>query len=267
VANGDDRWVGLPVFTTHYFFHTRVLVRRDAGIDAPADLKGKRVGVPEYQQTAALWTRGILQHEFGVAPSDMEYWMERPPSHSHLGAVGVEPPRGVTIHQIPPDKNIGTMMASGELDATLHYLSGSNLVDRSRIDLLSHPQVKRLFADPVAEGTRYYRKTGLFPINHGMVIRREIAQKHPWVLLNLYKAFEQANLLADEQRREHTEYHVATGAIDPQAGAGLLKPVLQHGIAANRAVLETLAQYSFEQGLTPRLMKLEELFAASTMMQ
>ena len=87
-AKGDDRFVGIPVFTTRRFFHTGILVRRDARIDAPAGLKGKRVGVPEYQQTAALWARGVLQHEFGVAPKDMEFWMERPVSHSHGGATG-----------------------------------------------------------------------------------------------------------------------------------------------------------------------------------
>ena len=242
IANGDDRWVGLPIFTTHFFFHTRILVRRDRGIDKPADLKGKRVGVPEYQQTAALWSRGILQHEFGVVPSDMEFWMERPASHSHRAGANFAPPPGVTIHEIPVEKNIGTMMASGELDATLLYLSHKNLVDRSRIDLLNHPEIKRLFPDPVAEGTRYYRKTGLFPINHGMVIKREIAEKHPWAVLNLYKAFEAANQLADEQRREHVDYHVTTGTIGAEAGAALQKPVLLHGIAANRAVLETAAR-------------------------
>ena len=89
--------------------HTGILVRR-AGIETPADLKGKRVGVPEYQQTAALWARGALQHEFGVAPKDMEFWMERPPSHSHGGATGFVPPPGVTVNRIPLDKNIGSMM-------------------------------------------------------------------------------------------------------------------------------------------------------------
>ena len=109
-SKGDERFVGIPVFTTRLFFHTTTLVRRDAKIDRPADLKGKRVGVPEYQQTAALWARGVLQHEFGVAPKDMEFWMERPPSRSHGGATGFKPPPGVTVHQIPPEKNIGAMM-------------------------------------------------------------------------------------------------------------------------------------------------------------
>ena len=95
MAAGDDRWVGLPVFTTRRFFHTGVLIRKDSGIQSPADLKGKRVGVPEYQQTAALWTRGVLQHEFGVEPKDMEFFMERVPEQSHGGATGFKPPKGV----------------------------------------------------------------------------------------------------------------------------------------------------------------------------
>src|SRR5438309_8718032 len=111
-ARGDERWVGLPVFTTRRLFHMDMMVRRDSGIEKPADLKGRRVGVPEYQQTAALWTRGILQHEFGVAPTEMEFFMERVPSHSHAGGVGFKPPEGVTLRQIPIEKNIGSMMVS-----------------------------------------------------------------------------------------------------------------------------------------------------------
>src|SRR3979490_1978952 len=121
-AKGDDRWVGLPIFTTRKFFHAEILVRKDSGIDRPGDLKGRRVGVPEYQQTAALWTRGVLEHEFGVAPKDMQFWMERPPSRSHGGATGFSPPPGVTVRQITPEKNIGAMMLAGELDARRYYL-------------------------------------------------------------------------------------------------------------------------------------------------
>jgi 4,5-dihydroxyphthalate decarboxylase len=266
-AAGDERWVGLPVFTTRRFFHTGILVRRDAGIESPADLRGRRVGVPEYQQTAALWTRGVLQHEFGVAPNDMEFWMERVPSHSHAGATGFKPPPGVTIHPVPAEKSLGSMMLSGELEATLFYIRDTNLVDRSTEDLLSHPEIKTLFPDPVAEGVRFYRKTGLFPINHGMVIRREIAESHPWVVLNLLKAFQEAAALADAERMAHVEGHAATGLISAEAAAALRQPVFRHGIVANREVLETAAAYSVEQGLTPRRMKLEELFAASTLEQ
>jgi len=266
-ARGDERWVGLPVFTTRKFFHAEILVRKDSGIEKPSDLRGKRVGVPEYQQTAALWTRGVLEHEFGVAPRDMLFWMERTPSHSHRAATGFAPPPGVTINQIPADRSIGSMMLSGELDAVIHYIVNPNLVDRSTADLWSHPAIKPLFPDPLAEGVRYYRKTGVFPINHGMVIRRDIAEKHPWIILNLYKAFERANEIADRERTLHVEYYRATGVLTHEASEALRTPLVHHGIAANRKVLETAARYSHEQGLTPRPLALEEVFAASTMEQ
>jgi 4,5-dihydroxyphthalate decarboxylase len=266
-SKGDDRWVGLPIFTTRKFFHAEILVRKDSGIERPADLKGRRVGVPEYQQTAALWTRGVLEHEFGVAPKDMQFWMERDSSHSHRGAIGFTPPPGVTIHQIPPEKNIGSMMLSGEIEAVIHYIVNPNLVDRSTADLWNHPAVRPLFPDPVAEGIRYYRKTGIFPINHGMVIRKEIAQKHPWVVLNLYKAFERAGEIANRERLEHVAYYFATGLLPNEVREALNAPLVRHGIKANREVLETAARYSHEQGLTPRQLALEEIFAASAMEQ
>jgi 4,5-dihydroxyphthalate decarboxylase len=266
-SKGDERWIGVPVFTTRKFYHAAILVRRKANIASPADLKGKRVGVPEYQQTAALWARGVLQEEFGVEPRHMEFWMERGASHSHAGAVGFTAPPGVTIHTIPPEKSLGGMMLAGELDAALHYIVDRNLVDRSTADLWSHPDFGPLFPDPIAEGVRYYRKTGIFPINHGMVIRREIAEKHPWVVLNLIKAFDRANEIADRERVEHVDYHVATGFLPAGAAEALRAPLVRHGIRANRKTLETAARYSREQGLTPRLVKLEEVFARSAMEQ
>jgi len=266
-AAGDERWVGLPVFTTRKFFHTEILVRRDSGIEKPADLKGRRVGVPEYQQTAALWTRGVLQHEFGVPATEMEFWMERVPSHSHAGALAFKPPPGVTIRQIPAEKSIGSMMLSGEIEAVIHYIVNKNLVDRSTVDLNNHPDVKSLFPDPAAEGVRFYRKTNIYPINHGMVVRRALAEQHPWLVLNLLKAFEAANEIANQQRMEHVDYHAVAGLIPPEAAKALRQPVVRHGIKANRRTLETAATYSMEQGLTPRLMKLDEIFAASAMDQ
>ena len=266
-SKGDERFVGIPVFTTRRFFHTTTLVRRDAKIDMPTDLKGKRVGVPEYQQTAALWSRGVLQHEFGVHPKDMEFWMERPPSRSHGGATGFKPPPGVTVNQIPVEKSIGSMMVAGELDAVIFYLVDPNLIDRSTVDLHHHPDIKPLFPEPRAEGVRFYRKTGLYPINHGMVIKRELAEKHPWALTNILKAFNRANEIAERQRAEHVEYHIETGLLSAEAGKALQTPIISHGMIANRRVLETIAQYSNEQGLTPRVLQLDELFAASMMAQ
>jgi 4,5-dihydroxyphthalate decarboxylase len=271
VSKGDERWTGIPVFTTRRFFHTGIMARRDARIDTPADLKGKRVGVPEYQQTAALWARGVLQHEFGVRDRDVEWWMERVPALSHGGATGFAPPPGVTVKQIPLEKNIGDMLIAGELDATLLYFPNTtripNLIDRSTADLWHHPDIKPVFPDPAAEGVRFFKKTGLYPINHGMVLKREIAEKHPWAVLNLLKAFEEARQIADRERIEHLEYYGETGMLTKEAQAAVREPIIRHGIRANRKILETATQYSQEQSLTPRLMRLDEIFAASTLEQ
>lgn len=258
---GDQRFVGVPIYTTRRFYHTAILVRRKAGIETPADLKGKRVGVPEYQQTAALWARGVLQHEFGVQPKEMEFWMERTPDKSHGGATGFKPPPGVTVNQIPADKSMGSMLLAGELDAALHYLSGNNLVDRSRADLINNPDFKYLFPDSVAEGIRYFRKTGIYPINHQAVVRRDVYEKDPWAAQNLLKAFGAANDVANQRRQQHVEYHLAAGLLSGDAKT----PIVRHGIKANRHVIETIAQYSLEQGLTKRLIKLDEIYAPNVM--
>lgn len=264
-ARGDDRFVGIPVFTTRFFFQNWILVRNGAGIGRPEDMRGKRVGVPEYQQTAALWSRGILEHEFGVAPKDMEFWMERTPESSHGGSTGFRPPPGVTVHGIPEGDNIGRMLLAGELDATLLYLPGGNMIDRSTADLHGHPDFGPLFPDPCAEGRRYFEKTGLYPINHGMVVRREVAERHPWVVLNLLKAFEEAARMADQQRLEHVRYHLDAGLLSAEAEAALATPLVRHGVAANRGVIETIAAYSHEQGLTPRRLGLDEIFSPNTL--
>ncbi len=262
VAAGDDRWVGIPVFTTRRMFPFRVLVRKDRGIEKPEDLKGKKMGVPEYQQTAALWTRGHLQHEYGVHPRDMEFWMERNDDHSQGHVVGFKPPADVKVNYIPTSTNMGEMLVEGKLDGALLYLAGTNnVVDRSSIDIEHHPDFKTLYPNPHAEGMRWYKKTGIYPINHGMVIRRSLAEKYPWAVESIYNAFEQARMLAERQRLEAVEYHLESGVLGPEARRALTTPIIRYGLEPNRKVLEAAVQYSFEQGLTPRLMKIEELFA------
>ena len=135
---GPTDYVALPVFTMRRFFHTNIVVRGDAGIATPAGLRGKRIGVPEYQQTSAVWTRGILADEFGVSAQDIVWYMERPPEASHGGTTGFVPPPGVELHYISPQTNIGEMLVNGGLDGSLSYLSAPNLIDRSRIDIHQH---------------------------------------------------------------------------------------------------------------------------------
>ncbi|HEY7063734.1 MAG TPA: PhnD/SsuA/transferrin family substrate-binding protein [Chloroflexota bacterium] len=265
-AKGNSPWVAIPVFPIRRLFHTEIFVGADSGIERPEDLKGKRVGVPEYQQTAALWTRGALQHEFGVRPEDLHWHMERTPQTSHGGATGFQPPPGVDFQYIPLAKNIGAMIVSGELDATAFYSSGGgSMVDRSTIDLARHPRARRLFPDPEAEGVRYYEKTGIAPINHTVVIRREIVDKHPWVAVNVYQAFVEAKEQMLKRARALADPFIRLGMLPPETRKRMASDPYPYGLQANRKVLETAAEYSHEQGLTPRRVSLEEVFAPSTL--
>jgi 4,5-dihydroxyphthalate decarboxylase len=264
-ARAPTPWVALPVFTTREFFHTRILVRADAGIASPADLRGKRVGVPEYQQTAAIWGRGVLENEFGVHPRDMEFFMERVADKSHGGATGFKPPAGVTVHQIPLNTNIGEMLIAGELDATLLYLTDRNLVDRSRIELSADKRVRPLFPDRAAEGRRYYAKTGIYPINHTVVIRRSLVEKHPWIALNLFSAFAAARAQVLHAGGVALTSFFETGVIGSEVRGALATDPMAYGVKATRKVLDAIANYVHAQGLTNRLVKIEELFAPATL--
>jgi 4,5-dihydroxyphthalate decarboxylase len=263
---GDDRFIGIPVFTTRRFYHTGMLVRKDAKIASPVALKGKRVGVPEYVQTSALWTRGVLESEFGIVPADMTFFMERVPARSHAGAIGFKVPPGVTIKQIPPEQSIGSMMLAGELDACMSYnRKQDDLIDRSDADLDHHPDIRPLFPKPAAEADRYYNKTGIYPINHGMVVKRAVFERNPWVAINILKAFDRANDIADAERREHVAYHLETGMVPADYRKALATRIVTHGLKANRATLETAAKYSNQQGLTHRIMAMDQLFAPNTL--
>ncbi len=277
IANGIDTWVAIPVFTTRRFFHTGVLVREGAGIETPADLAGCRIGVPEYQQTAALWTRGILQHEYGVDPKSMRWWMERPPEKSHGGATGFTAPEGIDLTYISPETDMGEMLLNGELDAALHYLAGTNnLVDRSSKPLGEAGSGVRHLFNEREESSRYFQKTGLFPINHCVVVRKDIAERYPWVMLNLYSAFLEAKQLAEAASLAGSTNSSAVNStgIDPFLDTGLISlesrdalktDLYPYGVVGNREILETITQYSYEQGLSSRKLDLAEVFYPPTL--
>ncbi|HEY0580630.1 MAG TPA: hypothetical protein VGE94_00505 [Chloroflexota bacterium] len=264
-ARGKCDWVALPVFTTRHFFHTWAWCRTDAGISSAADLRGKRVGVPEYQQTAAVWSRGVLKHEFGVDAKDVEWFMERTPELSHGGATGFEPPAGVRVNRIAAESSIGTMLLNGDLDATLMYINDVNVVDRSRVSIEGRPEVRQLFENPQLEGRRYFQKTGIFPINHTLVVRRSILEQHPWVALNLVNAFERAKEAGAAAARELIATQIGLGRLPEQATVALAADPYPYGIKANRTVLETLLGHMYEQGLIARRPGLDEVFAPSTL--
>lgn len=270
-SKGADM-VAVPVFPTRRLFHTEIDCHSSAGISGPHDLAGKRVGVGDYQQTAALWTRGVLQHDFGVHPSEIEWYMERPDELSHAGATGFTPPPDVTIHQVPPGKSLASMLVAGELDAAFvrrarakhrfHMIERSSRTRAEGDWSLIHP----LFKDNFAEARRFFEARGYLPINHTFVIRGEVHRRHPWLAFNLYKAFAEAKAMAEERlvdqiplslvfRYDYLEMTQEIFGPDP----------FPYGVPANRKVLETLIEYSHEQGLIESKIEIDDLFAESTL--
>ena len=253
-SHGSADMVAIPVFPSRMLFHTWLAIHVDSVVREPGDLVGKRLGVAEYQQTAALWLRGVLEHDFGVSQYKVHWYMERTAELSHGAVTGFTPPPGISFHRIPADTSMVSMLANHELEAAAintPWLRAANQLDRSNRNVADWSKVKPLFADPIAEMTRFVKKHGFVTPNHTYIIRGDIHRKHPWVALNLYHAFTKAKALAQE-KLAMTRKIVGD---DPFA----------YGVAANRPMLERRIDYSAEQGLIAAKLKIEDLFAESTL--
>jgi 4,5-dihydroxyphthalate decarboxylase len=255
----------LPVFHNRGFFYTTLLVRKASGIRGPQDLKGKRIGTAEYQQSAALWSRGILQHEFGIRPEDMEWYQERTPRFSHSGATAFEPPPGLKFNYAT--KDLASMLVHDELDVALIQRGAG--IDRPKGEVWKSPKVRTLFSDPKRESIRYFKKNGIIPAQHITVVRESILEEHPWVATSLYEAFEEAQRLVMERLYE---YH---GFISYLGGPPSMLLFSRHdlekqrqvfgdnpyayGLKANANLVDMVQTYSVEQGLTKKKQPLDEL--------
>ena len=263
--------IALPVFPSRRLFHTELSYHTDSGIKKPEDIVGKRIGVSEYQQTAALWQRGILEHDFGVSQYKVHWYMERTEELSHGGVTGFTPPEGISFHRMPPDKSLASMLVNNELDVAAINSPWKNSPKPTR-PLAPHYRLGRrleqseaAFPDRMAEGKRFFDKWGFFPVNHAYTIRGDIYRKHPWVAFNLYSAFVKA--------KEHFNAKLVDSI---PSGLFFGKEYLTktqemfgsdpfpYGVKANRKLLETLIDFSHEQGLITKKPKIEELFAEST---
>jgi 4,5-dihydroxyphthalate decarboxylase len=260
--------IALPVFPSRRFFHAEQSYHVDSGIKEPSDIVGKRIGVGEYQQTAALWTRGVLEHDFGVSQYKVDWYMERTDELSHGGATGFTPPPGISFHRIPPDKSMASMLVNNEIDVAPiggHLSRAVNVIDRSthiRGSEGDWNKVKPLFPDEISEARRFVAKYGFIPVNHTYIIRGDVYRGHPGVAKKLYEAFVAAKARATETLLERTP----AALVFAQEYLAMTRDILgddpfPYGIKDNRAMLETIAGYSHEQGLTPRKMNIEELFA------
>jgi 4,5-dihydroxyphthalate decarboxylase len=195
----------------------------------------------------------------------MEWYMERTEELSHGGATGFRPSEKLKFHRIEPPENIGTLLLDGKIDASLLYLTDVNLVDRSRVDLRNRSEVRLLFRDPIAEGARYYKKTGFYPANHCVVVQRALLERDPWIALNIYKAFVAAKEMAHAPAREVASIYFDLDLLPVASRRVLDVDPYPYGVQANRKMLEALVQYSHEQELTSRRLALEDVFHPATL--
>ena len=254
-------FVAIPVFPSRFFRHSCIFVSAASAVREPKDLAGRRIGVPEYQMTAPVWIRGILQDEYGVDPASCEYRTGGEEEPGRDEKLSLDLPPKFKVKPIGPQQTLSTMIAAGELDA-MHTA-------RAPSTFRTQPQrVKRLFEDFVAVEKAYYRKTKIFPIMHTVVIRRELYDRNRWIAQSLLKAFTQS------QRKTYeclnTSMALTTmlpwqSAHVEEARALLGEDWWPYGLEPNRRVLETFLRYHHEQGLSKRAFKPEELFAPETL--
>jgi len=260
VAAGDAAYIGIPAFVSRIFRHSGIYVRKGAGIKKPQDLRGKRVGVPEYQITAVVWMRGLIQHEYGVPPSEI-HWrsggQEQPGRHERTP---LKPIAGLDLRPIGPDQTLVTMLREGELDALFTARAPSSFNN-------GEPHIVRLFADTRTAERAYYQKTGLFPIMHLIGIRKALAEKYPWLATSVYKAFCEAKALAMADLRDVNALTVSLPWLEAETNetsALMGHDFWSYGVPENGPEIEALTEYLHEQGLVDRKLAAAELFHPST---
>ncbi|HUB96607.1 MAG TPA: ABC transporter substrate-binding protein [Stellaceae bacterium] len=259
--SGDSVYTGIPAFVSRVFRHSGIYIRTDRGIRTPQDLKGKTIGLPEYQITAVVWMRGILADEYGVNPADI-HWrsggIEQPGRDERTP---LAPIPGLDLKPIPADKTLSGMLAAGELDAMFSARAPSCFTTGA-------PHVGRLFPDYRAVEKEYYHKTRRFPIMHLIGVKKSLVERHPWLPTSLFKAFSAAKALALEEVRDINALRVTLPWLEAEALETVRlmgEDYWRYGVEENRNEIETLARYAHEQGLVKRRLAVEELFARPTL--
>jgi 4,5-dihydroxyphthalate decarboxylase len=260
VSAGTAEYIGIPAFVSRIFRHSGIYVRKGAGIEKPEDLRGKRIGVPEYQITAVVWMRGMMQHEYGVKPAEIQWRSGGQEQAGREERTPLKPIPGLDLKTIRHDQTLVGMLRDGELDALFTARAPSSF-------LSGEPHIQRLFPNTRAAEQAYYKKTKLFPIMHLVGIRKPLAEKYPWLATSLYKAFCEAKALAMIDLRDVNALMVTLPWLEAEThetAAIMGEDFWKYGISENRPDIEALTQYVHEQGLADRKVKIEELFHPST---
>jgi 4,5-dihydroxyphthalate decarboxylase len=254
-------FVAIPVFPSRMFRHSCIFVSTRSGIREPKDLAGKRIGTPEYQLTAPVWIRGILQDEYGVDPKSCEYYTGGQENAGREEKLRLDLPAHFKVRPIPPDKTLSGMLAAGEIDA-LHS-------PRMPSTLHTQPdRVRRLFENYVEVERAYYRKTKIFPIMHAIAIRRELYEENRWIAMSLYKAFVESQKIAYDELYEAAALRTMLPwmiAEVEEVRREMGHDWWPYGLERNRAALDTFLRYHHEQGLSRERLRPEQLFAPETL--
>lgn len=258
-AQGRRPFVAIPVFPSRTFRHRCIFLNTASGIARPEDLRGRRVGVPEYTMTAAVWLRGLFQHEHGVKPEEI-FWVQAGEEQpGRKDRVDFDLPPGIRL-EVVQDKTLNDMLEGGAIDALMSPRMPSCFLRGS-------PRVARLFPDFKKAEMDYFRRTGIFPIMHVIVIRANVYEERPWVAQSLYKAFSEAKDLCFSQLYDSNVLRISlpwTVAEYEETRSLMTEDYWPYGFAPNRRVLETLHGYLLEQGLIKQKLDLESLFASNT---
>ncbi|MGJ7515719.1 ABC transporter substrate-binding protein [Pseudomonas baetica] len=255
-AAGTSPYIAVPVFPSRAFRHTSIYIRNDRGIESAADLKGKRIGVPEYQLTANVWVRLFLEEDHGLKASDVTWVRGGYEETGRLEKIVLKLPADVIVENAPETETISGMLASGELDAVIGPRAPSCFTQ-------GHPKVSYLYPDPQGAASDWYRRTQLFPIMHVLGIRRTLAEQHPWLPGAVAKAFEKSKSVALHKLSDTSATKVTLPFIEDQLRAArqlLGEDFWSYGFEANRHVLGRFLERHHAEGLSSRLLQPEDLF-------
>jgi 4,5-dihydroxyphthalate decarboxylase len=239
-SEGDERFIAIPVFPSRIFRHSAIYVKSGSRIEKPEDLKGASIGVGDYQMTAAVWVRGLLQHDYGVRPEDAT-WVAGKPIRA------IRPPDGVRLEFTA--ESLEALLERGEIDALVSVVLPRNLGSG----------VRRLFPDFRAVEADYHRRTGIFPIMHTLALKRSVYERDPWLAISLYKAFCAARDVAARWRYDTDALAVSLPWLIDEIERSRAV-TWDYSIEGSRPTLDALVAYLDEQRLTRRRMRVEELF-------
>lgn len=261
VARGDCPYVAIPVFPSRAFRHTCIVVRKDRGIDKPADLRGKRIGLPEWQLTANVWARAILAEEYGVEARDITWVRGGYETPGRIEKLAVSLPPGVVIENAPEGATISGLLASGVLDGVMGPRAPSCF---ERGD----PTIRWLFEDPTAEAIAWFNRTRIFPVMHVLGIRKSLVEANPWLPVAVQKAFTASKDIALARLTDTSATKVTLPFVEEnlrRARQLMGEDFFSYGLDANRHVFDYFLRHHHAQGLSSRLLASEELFHPSTL--